>query len=1023
MRRLFFKHGGYVLVAMVIALSAYLVFIRVERGGLDQAPELRRVEETPPEVGEITPSDGSLKVTYRTVNLIQKHYLDPTRIDPRQMLVEAAKAIQRQVAQVMVEETGDELVVRLDAQEKRFDLAGVKTPWILLQRIREVFDFIKSGVRDNDVDFQELEYDAVNGMLQTLDPHSALLPPDMYRDMKDKTEGEFGGLGIVISIRDGVLTIISPIDGTPADLAGLKAGDQVIKIGEASTVSMPLNDAVNLMRGKPGTSVTLWILRKGWEEAKPYEITRAVIQVKSVESHMLSGQVGYVRIKDFQGNTANDLSDHLAELDKSGARGLVLDMRNNPGGLLKAAIEVSDIFLHKGVIVTTAGQGPTDRDVRKAKDTGNEPDYPVVMLVNSGSASASEIVAGALKNHNRSLLVGQRTFGKGSVQVLYDFNDGSALKMTTAQYLTPGDVSIQSVGVVPHVEFLPMRADEEMLDLKVEAGYRESDLQHHIEEDATASLKVGRPAATLKYLWTEDKKTRPKDDDKGEDPQLGEEKEFSPDLEINMARDLVVEMISDKMETVDVDRLKPVLDARRRKEMARLSESLAKMGIDWSEGGGDTGPVEIEHFVDIPGDGPLIAGSTARLVVRVTNRGAGSLYRLHATTRSDFRSLDDREMAFGKVSVGQTVERTLEFKVPKDIQSQLDDVLVTFEDASGAVIPSAALRFSVEQLPRPRFAYTYQLVDTVDGNGDGTLQPGEKVKVLVDIENVGEGISQSTFTTLKSLSGKGVFLEKGREKLEEIPPGGRKQAIFEFEVKPSFEGQLARFEMAVMDVDLRVYSVEKISYPIREPIGWTTSQGGDMVAAAELPVLEAPIADARTVAHIEAGARVEVSGQTADGGFLRIVLAEGRPGWISREAGASLNPGEGEDIAARLMINAPPEVEMEAVDQVVKRPDIRLRGRAVDETRVRNVYIFVGDKKVFFEPNTDLDSPGVLKFDAVVQLEKGLNYVTVVAEETPVLDTRKVITVRRDRVDGMPFVTPPDLQNKPQAIGVLPVVR
>lgn len=1020
MRRILLRYGGLIAVLAILLIASFLVFLRDERGGLDQAPELRRVADTGEDLGELPPPDETLRTTYRTVNLIQKHYLDPSRIDSRQMLVDAAKAIQLRVAQVIVREEGDELVVRLDSRERKYDLAGVKTPWILLQRLREVFAFVRSGVSDADVDFQDLEYATINAMLQTLDPHSALLPPDMYRDMKDKTEGEFGGLGIVISIRDGVLTIISPIDGTPADLAGLEAGDQVIKIGEASTVSMPLNDAVNLMRGKPGTSVTLWIMRKGWEEPRPFEITRAIIQVKSVESEMLSGKVGYVRIKDFQGNTASDLKDHLARLQKQGARGLVLDMRNNPGGLLKAAIKVADIFLHRGVIVTTAGQGPTDRDVRRAKDTGNEPDYPLVVLVNSGSASASEIVAGALKNHDRALVVGRRTFGKGSVQVLYDYNDGSALKMTTAQYLTPGDISIQSIGVVPHVECFPMRADEEMLDLKVVTGYREADLEHHIEEDATSTLRVGRPAATLRYLWVEEKGKG--DEDGGRD--LGDEEEFKPDFEIDLARDLVVEMAAEGLEKVDVERLKPVLDSRRRKEVAKLGERLARMGIDWTEGPAASGDVKLKHVVDIPGDEPLVAGQTAELVVRTTNRGAGSVHRLLATTRSDFRALDDRELAFGKVAPGQTIERRIEFKIPKDVHARLDDVLVTFDDGAGDVIPSAALRLSVEELPKPRFAYTYQLVDDIDGNGDGTLQPGEKVRLLFDIENVGEGASLETFATLKSLSGKDVFLVKGREKLEEVPPGERRVATFEFEVKPGFEGKNARFEVAIMDVDLKVYSVDKLAYPIREPVGWGDSRKGEISIGEPTRVFEAPLPDAREIAALEPGARLEVKGATADGGFTRVMLSPDRPGWIAGAAGTAVE-GEADAgaVEAILMINASPDLEIEPVERVVRRPRIRIRGTATDETRVRNVYVFVGDDKAYFEPNSDPERPGEMNFDATVELEKGQNFITVVAEETPVLDTRKVITVRRDRVDGMPFVKSEDLKGKPESIGVIPEER
>ena len=1015
---------GFLLVGAVITLAVGLIVVKDRRGGLDLAPEIR-FGETRPSMDEIPYEGTDLKTTYRTINLVQKHYLDPSRVNPREMLVAAMQGMQRKISQVLVREENDELVLILGASAKRFDLGDVKSPWVMLQQIREMFAFVKEGVPDTDVDFQEVEYAVIGSMLETLDPHSALLPPDMYRDMKDKTQGEFGGLGVVISLRDGALTVISPIDGTPASKAGLKSGDKIVKIGETSTVSMPLNDAVNLMRGKPGTAVVLWILRKEWEEPRSFEIVRAIIQVDSVESEMLSGRVGYVRIKDFQGNTVADLLEHMGGLAQKGTRGLVLDMRNNPGGLLSAAIEVSDIFLKAGVIVTTAGQSPTDRDIRRAKDTGDEATYPVVVLVNSGSASASEIVAGALKNQGRALVVGERTFGKGSVQVLYDYNDGSALKLTTAQYLTPGDISIQSVGVVPHVEILPMRADTEMLDLKVEAGYRESDLDHHLEEEITASMRVGRPSKTVRYLWeppAKKKKKPGKDDqpDGKEVPNYDDDEPFVPDFEINLARDLVVEMVSRNSSAVDVSALDRVLTARNEREQRRLEASLKKMGIDWRVGSND-GDVDLAVSVRISGEDDLVAGSPATLEVMATNNGPGTLYRLLATTRSDFRALADRELAFGRMGPGESVSKTLEFKVPKDIESQTDDVLITFEDTFMRSLPSTALRFRLKELPAPRFAYSIQMVDSEGGNGDGFLQAGEKVKLLVDIENVGEGKAMSSYATLKSISGKEVFLLNGRGKPGEISRGERKQVVFEFEVKPTFERDVARFELVVMDLDLKVYSMEKISFEISPPIQVLQIEPRMLAVQGDsVEVREAPAGDARVVAALEGKGAIEISAKAGD--FYRIEIEEGRPGWVFIRSFADPEGEDPEAIRPSLVINAPPALVLDEIESVVRRSTIRITGRASDESRVRDIYIYVGDSKVFFKPNTDPDNPRELQFVAEVEIKKGLNYITIVAEETPALDTRKVIAVRRDRVDGMPFIRAWN-RPEPEPIGILPTVR
>jgi len=1030
MHRQLAQRIGFCIVVLALAASAYIAFFKVGGGGFGQAPE-RQVEPTAAEAAQELQDDGStLRSTYRTINLVQKHYIDPTRIDPRAMLIAAMRAVQEAVAEVIVREDGDALVVGLGAEERRFALGDVSTPWILLQRIREIFAFLQKRISSQDVDFQEVEYAAINGMLERLDPHTALLPPDVYRDMKDKTQGNFGGLGIVISIRDGVLTIISPLDGTPAAVAGLKSGDQIMKIGEASTVSMPLNDAVNLMRGEPGTKISLTVLRKGWPEAREYVLIRAIIEVKSVETKMLDGRVAYARIKDFQANTAADLSKQLAVLSAQGARSLVLDLRNNPGGLLTAAIDVSDVFLKSGVIVTTAGQGPEERDTRRATDKGDEPAYPIVVLINSGSASASEIVAGALKNNGRALLVGQRTFGKGSVQVLYDFADGSALKLTTAQYLTPGDISIQSIGVVPQVELLPMRADAEIVDLQVDAGYREVDLDRHFEGDDTATVRIGRPAASLRYLWMQVKSEKPDENDappakpeeeKDEEPPepSSDEDEIGPDTEIDIARDLAVAMADARRPTVDVEELAGFLGKRTDREQGRLVESLGRLGIDWRLGEG-AGKAAISAAVGFKGGNTLRAGEKIVLEIEVTNQGPSPLYRLLATTRSDFRSMDDREIAFGRVGPFETARRTLELKVPKDALAQVDDVLVVFEDAARNVLMPVAARFAVVAKDVPRFAYGAQMNDTASGNGDGLLQKGERVAIVLDLENVAAGKALDAYATLSSLSGNDIFLTKGREKLGEMAGGARRQVTFEFEVRPGFKENLVRLELAMMDADLHVYAAQRIELPIVPPRAVTAAEGLAAVVRDRAPARDAPSGDARIAALLPKEATYPQRAR-ADG-FVRLDLGDGHLGWVDQRdvspaGGAAPSP------SAEIRIQAPPAIELDAVAAVVTRGAVRVSGRAIDTERVRDVFIFVGDDKVYFRANTDPAKPQELSFAADVALEPGMNFITIVAEESAELDARQVIAVRRDRVDEMPFLRSRSPNGPPEALGVLPSSR
>ncbi len=1006
---------GFVLVAAVAMLAIYVTFFSPSRSGLELDADSH--QSTAQELtGSVPEEMQSLKTLYRTINLVQKRYIDATRIDARQMFVASMRSVQSQVAKVLVAETKDTLTMRLDTKKKVFALKDIKTPWILLQRVKEVFEFLQEGVNDEEVDLKEVEYAAINGMLQTLDPHSVFLDPDHYRDMKDKTQGKFGGLGIVISIRDGVLTIISPLSGTPADSAGLKAGDQIIKIGEVSTVNMALNDAVGFLRGDPGTAVVVHILRKGWEEPRPFEIVRAIVKVESIESHLLPGQVGYVQIKDFQSNTPKDLLTRLNKWKKQKIKGLVLDLRGCPGGLLEAAIRLADCFLKEGVIVTTAGQGPTERDVRRASDSGEEPTYPVVVLVNRGSASASEIVAGALKAHGRGLLVGERTFGKGSVQVLYDFHDGSALKLTTAQYLTPGDVSIQSVGVIPQVELLPMRADKEMLDLEVVEGYRESDLNHHFERAGKTS-HLARSEKRLNYLVVVPEKPDGEKQDESQKEIPKKDEKFRSDFAVDLARDLIVRMAHQRVEKVDVKKLFSTLEAKATKEGQKLVSALNRLGIDWRVGH-DTGEKNLKAAAQLTLAGSLEAGKESTLILTITNNGPGTYYQLLATSRSDFRPLDDRELAFGKLQPGETVARELTFKVPRDALNRIDDVLWSFSDHQGKTGSPIALRFGVKALNRPRFAYSFQVVDQEGGNGDSRLQPGESVKIVVDVKNVGQGTALNTYVTLKGLSGKNLFMVRGREALKEIKPGEQRQGVFTFEIKPGFDKKEARFELGLADVDLRVYSQEKISIPISAPLKVDDLSAVVTASKGPVEVYAEPELKTKVKARLSKGQAVDAEAHTQH--FYRVRLDKESIGWVAKSAVVADDGGESRPV--ELVVNAPPKINIEKIDLVVQSSKVTIRGKAVDESNVRDIHIFVGNDKVFFKPNSDPSNPKDLSFEAELPLKNGLNYIAVVAEETAKLYSREDIMIRRDNPDGMSYLLAHTLHGDPEPLGVVPLV-
>ena len=359
-----------------------------------------------------------------------------------------------------------------------------------LQLFTDVLTIVRRSYVE-DVSIKDLIYGAIDGMLLSLDPHSGFMPPEIYQEMRLDTQGQFGGLGIEITMRDGLLTVVAPIEDTPAARAGIEAGDQILKIEGQFTKDIEIMEAVRLMRGEPGTSLRITLMRETFEKPREFTLIREVIKVKSVKASTLEDGFGYVRLAQFQERTSQDLRAALSVLHKEnegGLKGLILDLRNNPGGLLEQAVEVADLFLSEGMIVYTKGREADSQMEFTASPGGTEPDYPLVVLINGGSASASEIVSGALQDQGRAVILGTPSFGKGSVQTIIPLSDDSGLRLTTARYYTPLGRSIQAKGITPDIEVLAA----EIQDPVGMSPLRESDLKNHFgTEKPTRGVNPG----------------------------------------------------------------------------------------------------------------------------------------------------------------------------------------------------------------------------------------------------------------------------------------------------------------------------------------------------------------------------------------------------------------------------------------------------------------------------------------------------------------------------------------------------
>jgi carboxyl-terminal processing protease len=989
----------------------------------------------------------TLPMLSHIIGEVKDNYVDPARLDPKAMVVAALESVEKAVAEVMVEgdENSPKLTVTAGAAKRDFDIRDVDSVWKIRVVLGDVMTFVKENLVAHE-DLKEIEYAAVNGLLSTLDPHSVLLEPKYFKEMKLQTRGEFGGLGFVISMRDGNLTVVKVLKNTPAQRAGIRAKDVISRIEEQSTVNMDLQDAVDRLRGKPQSKIAISVQRSAWPDAKRMALTREIINVETVaQAQLLPGNVGYVRLSQFSANTTRDLTAAIAQQRAAAGgklAGLVLDLRGNPGGLLEQAVEVSDLFLGEGVIVKTVGEGRRMHQVTEASsDPGDLTALPLVVLVNNSSASASEIVAGALKNNDRALVIGRQTFGKGSVQVLYDFNepgpDGAeaALKLTIAQYLTPGDISIQETGITPDVLLLPGRALKESVNVFAPPRMMgEADLARHFTNgekqrdpiegsaDAAKPKRVEKAPLELRYLLSEsedalakklkqDAAQPPHEDGLELTPEQQEDEEseanpdeFIEDFQIRFGRELIGRG-SFPTRTKLLEAAKVFVTERKADEAKRLEKKFAELGVDWSSGPA-TGTPRAVVTVSPPGGRDIKAGETLPWTVTVENRGDGAFRRLRAWTTSEKNPLlDRREFVFGTVRPGEKRSWTIPVKLPKGLDTRRDDVTIHFEEEHGRTPPELTTAVDVVEVAKPVFAFSVQVDDTKTGNGDGLPQRGETFAVRVDVKNAGAGASsEKTYVSLKNLGDEKLFITKGRESLGTLRPGDSKTATLEVELKRGSKNETLPVRVMIVDEKMDEYISEKLDLPIAQDAPPAAPASGLVrVSASEAVLRSGASAAAAPIATAKKGAVLPVDAKV--GAFYRVQWAKGRTAFASESDVVQAPRGVRSGTIATVWQREPPRITL--VPDPAKGPPVvdaetfRLQGSAMvpasgdSSARLRDVYVFVGEQKVFFKVVPESDAAPKLDFTADLPLEPGINVVTVFARENDEFQSRRSMVVYR----------------------------
>ncbi|HLV60070.1 MAG TPA: MXAN_5808 family serine peptidase, partial [Fredinandcohnia sp.] len=708
-----------------------------------------------------------------------------------------------------------------------------------------------------------------------------------------------------------------------------------------------------------------------------------------------------------QGNTARALHAAIADLRKKARgelTGLVLDLRSNPGGLLDQAIQVSDTFLRDGPIVATVGKDNRPKEVKKAtdqKDALLEKDLPLAVLVNGSSASASEIVAGALKNLDRAVVIGRPTFGKGSVQVLYDLPDESALKLTIAQYLTAGEVSIQETGITPDVELVASRVDAEAVQAFAPVRtMREVDLERHLanpadlipmgqSSEATARKEDPGEQALfrLRYLRDERPKDELVDEEAMDEADPGEE--FFEDFQIRFAKGLLQAAPFPQRARI-LEQMKAYVDRIAKEEEHRFEQAIRDLGVDWQLGARPAKKPELEVSFSPAPDETVAPSKEVPLTVTVTNRGSVPAYRVRAWTESDSnRLLDRREFLFGHIPPGASRSWTTKVEIPPSVSGRRDPVTLRLEDGFDNAYDPVMTEVSLAGSPRPRFAFSWQ-VSSQDGLG--LPIPGRKLELRVDVQNLGEGpSSETTFASIKNKGSEKIFIEKGRWKVGAIAPGEVAQAKFELELKEGYTEETMPLRLVIFDEDLEELTVEELEIPVLRTPPAFTPFAKRVRARDALSVRSAPHEAAPVLGSLEAGSVVESAGRLDR--HVKIQWGEGRFGFVPADgveptqdkptAEVELRPGR---IPPRIVLH------VDAKGGIVSLGERYGLQGTVSGPGLRDVYVFVNDQKVFFERAGGRDT---LDFTAEFPLKEGVNHVVVVARDENELTSRRMISVLR----------------------------
>lgn len=926
------------------------------------------------------PKAYDLQVLPIVLQYLDRYYVDPQKIDPNLMLIEGLNKLESSLDEVLVDfndpENSSNFTIQVNNNIKEYNNLEIYDLENVGDVVQDVFAFVIPHLKNEDIETIDIEYVLTDKMLKTLDQHSGIITPEVYKEFMIETEGSFGGLGIVIGIRDGQLTVISPIEGTPAYTAGIKPNDKIVQIENESTINMSLIEAVSKLRGKKGTPVNIYVLRETFDNPKEFQITRDTIRIESVEDFVLDDNVLYLKIRDFQKNTLQSLADAIEKRGK-GVNGVILDLRGNPGGLLDQAEKVSDLFLSTGTVVTT--KIGNSKKSYNAKFSPPEYEGEVVVLVDSGSASASEIVAGALKNNQRAIIIGERTFGKGSVQQIFDLRDGSALKLTIANYLTPGDISIQDIGITPDIKIKPAIISEE----NILYGYLNTEEKERKAEES------------LYYLKFLDQLPDPENEETPEEALSKEEKriKISEDFSVRLAKEILLN--TDTLNSKEVlNTSNKIISDINLVEEEKIEAKWKEIGINWSRGETLANNPDISVMI-VPENTEFKAGEKGAVTISVTNKGKEPIHRLIAATISENPIFDGKELIYGQLQPGQTRTWKMNFEIPKWVNTRNDKVDLKFFQTDYMEIPGSSFDITTIGNEKPLFAYKFEIVDDgrfgSSGNGNGKPESDEEFALVFDIKNIGPGISDKTIVTLKNLSGDSVFLERGRFEFDDFKPDTSNNAPFLFKILDKNVKDI-KFELTVVDEVFREVLTSKIDISGLQDAGkFSKADGSAIVIKDNSALLGGGFDSAPIVGLGNKQSEYMLLGYNKD--YAKIQVDKDKNAWINKKfitlTENKIPPG------TVTLINdvyySQPKIDILNTPLTTNEEEIVLSGIVKDNDKIENISVFKGEDKIkLITPNKNKQS-----FTIRLQLDDGINVFNVIAKDSQGLFSKQTITIRK----------------------------